>query len=89
MLLRMRKFALLLLGLTGIAPLMAAPLGPNEVAVVFNTAVPESAQLAKLYREARKIPAQNMIGLPMPITADISRAEYNASIQNPLRLEFE
>ncbi|MEI6675035.1 MAG: TIGR03790 family protein [Verrucomicrobiota bacterium] len=89
MLPRMRKFALLLLGLSWIAPLMAAPLGPNEVAVVFNSAVPESAQLAKLYSETRKIPAANLIGLPMPITADISRTEYNATIQNPLRLEFE
>ncbi len=86
---RMRIFALLLLSLSGMAPLMAAALGPNEVVVVFNSAVPESAQLAKLYREARNIPAANLIGLPMPITADISRAEYNATIQNPLRLEFD
>lgn len=85
----MRKFALLLLGCCGIAPLAGAPLGPNEVAVVFNSAVPESVKLAAIYREARKIPAENMIGLKMPATPDISRAEYVSSIQDPLRQEFD
>ncbi|MCX6879298.1 MAG: TIGR03790 family protein [Verrucomicrobia bacterium] len=68
---------------------MAAPLGPDEVAVVFNSAVPESEKLASLYRELRHIPAENVIGLKMPLTPDISRAEYTTAIQNPLRLEFE
>ena len=89
MLWRMWKFALLLLGLSGIGPLPGAPLGPDEVVVVFNTAVPESAKLAAIYREARNIPAANIIGLPMPVGPDISRADYISTIQNPLRLEFD
>ena len=86
---RMRTFALLLLGLSGLAPLVGAPLGPSEVAVLFNTAVPDSVKLAALYREARDIPAENLIGLKMPVAADISRADYIATIQNPLRQEFD
>ena len=89
MLSRMRYFAVLLIGLCGLESLTAAPLGPNEVAVLFNSAVPESVKLAETYREARHIPAANLIGLKMPLTADISRADYVATIQNPLRLEFD
>jgi uncharacterized protein (TIGR03790 family) len=85
----MRKFVALLLGWCGIASLAAAPLGPNEVVVVFNSAVPDSVKLAAIYREARKIPEGNMIGLKMPAAPDISRAEYVSAIQNPLRREFD
>ena len=89
MLSRMRRFALLLMGLSGLTPLMGAPLGPSEVVVVFNSEVADSAKLAEIYRDARKIPAANLIGLKMPVTADISRADYISTIQNPLRLEFD
>ena len=89
MLPRMRKFVPLLLAVSGLTPLPAAPLGPSEVVVVFNSAVPESVKLAAIYRDARKIPADNLIGLKMPATVDISRADYVSTIQNPLRLEFD
>jgi uncharacterized protein (TIGR03790 family) len=89
MLPRMRKSARLLMGLAALTHLSAAPLAPNEVVVVFNTAVPESSQLANLYRDSRHIPAANMIGLNMPTTPDISRDDYESTIQNPLRIEFD
>ena len=89
MLPRMRNFAWLVMGMVLATPVSAAPLGPAEVAVVFNKAVPESEKLAKLYCEARKIPESNLIGLNAPTTADISRAEYDGTLRNPLRLEFE
>ena len=89
MLSRMRYFAVLLMGLSGLATLTGAPLGPAEVVVLFNTAVPESVKLADIYRTARLIPADNLIGLKMPVSPDISRADYISTIQNPLRLEFD
>jgi len=85
----MRCCALLLMGLAGLAPLAGAPLGPAEVVVLYNSAVPESVRLAEIYRNARFIPADNLIGLKMPLSADISRADYISSIQNPLRQEFD
>lgn len=85
----MWKFALLVMALSGLGPLADAALGPAQVVVVFNSAVPESVKLAATYREARDIPAENLIGLKMPATQDISRADYITTIQNPLRLEFE
>jgi uncharacterized protein (TIGR03790 family) len=67
----------------------AAPLAPADVAVVFNKTLPESEKLAKFYCAARNIPETNLIGLNAPTTADISRAEYDGTIRNPLRLEFQ
>lgn len=62
---------------------------PESVAVLFNSAVPESRALAEQYRMARQIPAENLVGLKMPPGADVSRDEYNIAILNPLRAEFD
>lgn len=85
----MRRTALVLLGLCCLPPLAAAPLGPAEVAVVYNSAVPDSAKLARLYCELRKVPETNLIGLEMPVTADISRGEFDKTIRKPLKVEFD
>ena len=62
---------------------------PEAVAILYNSAVPESRQLAEFYRKARAIPADNLIALDMPKTADISREDYNNRIVKPLRAEFD
>lgn len=69
-------------------PVSAAP-RPESVAILYNSAVPESRQLAEFYRDARGIPPENLIGLKMPAAADISRAEYEEMIAAPLRREFD
>ena len=76
-------FTLLLAG-----PLAAAPT-PESVAVLYNSAVPESLKLAESYQRARSIPAANLIGLKLPLSADISREEYETSLLKPLRSEFD
>lgn len=59
------------------------------VAVLYNAAIPESAKLAEIYRRARGIPEENLIGLDMPQLPDISRADYDLKIAGPLRAEFD
>ncbi|MEY5019465.1 MAG: hypothetical protein RLZ22_553, partial [Verrucomicrobiota bacterium] len=61
----------------------------DEVAVLYNSAIPDSAKLAEIYRRARGIPEENLIGLDMPQVPDISRAEYEEKIAAPLRAEFD
>lgn len=85
----MRALALVLLVSAVLPSLASAVPSPESVAVLYNSAVPESRKLAEFYREARGIPAQNLIGLEMPVTADISRADYEKSILKPLRDEFD
>lgn len=85
----MRENALVLLLLSVFAPLANAVPSPESVAILYNSAVPESKKLAEFYRETRGIPAQNLIGLEMPTTPDITRADYESSILKPLRTEFD
>ncbi len=85
----MRAIAVVLLVLAGFPRLASAMPSPESVAILYNSAVPESGKLAEEYREARGIPAQNMISLDMPVTPDISRADYDGKIARPLRAEFD
>jgi uncharacterized protein (TIGR03790 family) len=61
----------------------------KSVAVLYNSAVSESRELAEFYRKSRSIPVENLIALDMPVTADISRDDYEKWILKPLRWEFE
>lgn len=87
---RMSK-AVFLLVLWGCAALsaMGKEIRPDSVAILYNIAAPDSKKLAETYSKARGIPEDNIIGLDMPVTADISREDYISKIQNPLRAEFD
>ena len=82
----MRAIALVMLLLAG--GLGAVP-PPEAVAVLYNSAVPESRQLAAYYCKMRSIPDENLIALPLPLTPDISRDDYNKLMAKPLRAEFD
>lgn len=65
-----------------------APLTTPEAAatvVVFNKTDAESGALAKYYATRRGIPEKNLIGLDCPSTEEISRGEFESTIQLPLR----
>jgi uncharacterized protein (TIGR03790 family) len=82
--------ALLCLWISGVAvPLLAGAINPDRVAILYNSAVPESKKLAEIYRAARAIPAENLVGLELPAVADMSREDYVTKLQNPLRAEFD
>ncbi len=80
---------ILLALLPGIA--LAAPLPPdvNSVVVLYNSAAPGSKEVAEFYRDERGIPEENLVALKLPNSDDISRAEYNSTLLEPLRAEFE
>ncbi len=85
----MRAAAMVFSLLAGLVPLAKAVPAPGSVAILYNAAVPESRQLAEFYRDARGIPPENLIGLQMPVTADVSRQQYEDTIAKPLRAEFD
>ncbi|MGI8819589.1 MAG: TIGR03790 family protein [Chthoniobacterales bacterium] len=64
------------------------PLAPATI-VVFNRNVPESAELAKFYAQKRGIARDHLIGLRCPPEEEISRAQYDATIRDPLREVFQ
>jgi len=58
---------------------------PGEsVVVVFNSKQPESKAVAQHYATRRKVPAAQVIGLPLPAGDSMSRADFNAQLQTPL-----
>jgi uncharacterized protein (TIGR03790 family) len=86
----MKTVLWILLMLCGISPpSLQAMISPDSVALIYNSSVPESRELAEFYREARGIPQENLIGLEMPVSPDISRQDYEIKILHPLRIEFD
>ena len=85
----MKTFAWILLLFAGMPVASMAAISPESVAILYNSAVPESRAVAEFYRSARAIPLENLIGLDMPTQADISRADYEKWILRPLRGEFD
>ncbi len=65
--------------------LSAAPISPERVVVLYNSAIAESKELAEYYAKAREIPQANLIGLKLPNKDEISRADYDTSLRDPLR----
>ncbi len=60
----------------------------DAVAVLYNSDLPESKELAEYYANKREIPAENLVGLPLSKNGKISRKEYQDSLETPLRKHF-
>lgn len=60
-----------------------------ETVVVYNTALPESKELAEYYAERRGIPEERLVGIECTREDSVSRAEYENSIRQPLLKVFQ
>ena len=60
-------------------------LNPENILVVTNRAVAESAQLARYYMLARHVPSANLIQLDTSKGEDVSREDYDREIAAPVR----
>lgn len=69
------------------APAADPPLAPATI-VVFNSNIPESAELAKFYAQKRGIARDHLVGLDCPPEEEISREDYDRTIATPLREIF-
>jgi uncharacterized protein (TIGR03790 family) len=65
------------------APLLVFA-GGDEVVVVYNSRVPESKAVAEYYAKARHVPPKQIYGFAMTTNEEMSRAEFNDSLQSPL-----
>jgi uncharacterized protein (TIGR03790 family) len=70
-------------------PTAPAPIPADQVAILYNSADPDSKTLAETYAQARAIPAANIIALPLSKAEEISRDEFNTSLLTPLRATFD
>lgn len=87
----MRALLLLLLCLFCCCPqAVAAPLGPEELLLVFKSNDPDSRVLAQYYAEARGVPADRLLGLDIQASGEeIPANEFERSIRGPIRARLE
>jgi len=85
---RMRMVAMLM-AWVGLLPVIRAGIPVASVALLYNSADAESRELAMFYQKARSIPSENLIGLDLPKAKDITRQQYEDTLQNPLREIFD
>ena len=84
MILRLFIFALS----SSVALANPAPLQPGHVAVVYNSALQKSRELAEFYAINRQIPVANLVGLILPKEETIDRGSFESRVRDPLREEF-
>jgi uncharacterized protein (TIGR03790 family) len=66
-----------------VAPWLARA-GGNEVVVIYNNNMPGSKLVAEHYAEVRHVPEAQVYGFDLPVTEEISRAEFRDQLQFPL-----
>ncbi|MGN6555659.1 MAG: TIGR03790 family protein [Verrucomicrobiota bacterium] len=79
---------LALLALAWAAPAPAANPG-DEVIVIYNTKVPESKAVAEHYAERRHVPAKQVFGFALSVGDEMSRSEFQDSLERPLAKALE
>jgi uncharacterized protein (TIGR03790 family) len=85
----MKYLIFLVLLVTNLFGVAAKPTIPREsVAVLYNSDMLESKELAEYYASQREIPVENLIGLPLSKQGKITRKEYQDSLEAPLRKYF-
>lgn len=59
--------------------------GPADVWVVVNSKMTASVALGEFYCQKRKVPLEQLIRLELPVTEEMTRAEYESMLLAPLR----
>ncbi len=67
-----------------VVPLPAKATPGEEVVVVFNEREQGSEQIARHYASKRGVPEKQVLGLRMPVTEQVTRAEFVDEIQAPI-----
>jgi uncharacterized protein (TIGR03790 family) len=63
----------------------ARALEPEGLLLIVNRNSSESLELAHLYQQRRKIPAENLLRVAFPETEDLNREQYQEQLVEPLR----
>jgi len=64
-------------------------LEPKDVIVIANKNVPASREVAEHYLAKRNVPKENLVVLDLPTAEDISRADYDKKLVEPLRAALQ
>jgi uncharacterized protein (TIGR03790 family) len=61
-------------------------LNARDLIVVFNRNLPESQAVAAYYAAKRRVPADNLVGVAVPISEDMSRHDFEEKLAPPVRV---
>lgn len=86
---RARLFLFLSVFLFVVSEVNAAPSLADSTIVIYNTALPDSVELAKFYAQQRGIARDHLVGLLCSVEEEISREQFDTTIAEPLRGIFK
>ena len=66
-----------------------APPDPASVAILYNSSSADSKALAEFYADARKIPADQLVGLELTEAEEIDRKTFNETLRDRLTREYD
>ncbi len=66
-------------------PVPALALAPQDLIIIYNRNLPESQAVARYYAERRAVPGENLLGLNVPNTEQLTREDYELVLAEPLR----
>jgi uncharacterized protein (TIGR03790 family) len=81
--------ALLILVALSFLPSVALALSARDLVVVFNRDQPESRGLAVYYAQKRQVPVENLVGVEVPASEDMSRQDFDQKLVPPVRARVE
>lgn len=78
----------LILGFLAGAPVVALALAPGDLVVVYNLNLPDSQAVAAYYAKQRQVPTENLVGVEVPPSEDMSRQDYDAKLVPPVKAKL-
>ena len=67
------------------APSTSLALSAPDLVIVFNRNLPESREVAAYYAKKRRVPADNLVGVDVPTSEDMSRQDYDGKLVPPVK----
>jgi len=66
-----------------------AALTARDLVIVFNRNLPESRDVAAYYAGKRRVPADNLVGVEVPDSEDMSREDFDQKLAPPVRAKVD
>lgn len=77
--------AFIILVVLSFAPSVCLALSARDLVIVFNRNQPESQTVAVYYARKRHVPAENLVGVEVPTSEDMSRQDFDRKLAPPVR----
>jgi uncharacterized protein (TIGR03790 family) len=66
-------------------PSVSLALSARDLVIVFNRNLPESREVAAYYAQKRRVPADNLVGVEVSASEDMSRQDYDSKLVPPVK----